>query len=387
MWSGLRRLIVLLIVAAAGFAGWKWLHRERPVLVQVATVEVGEVESTVSNTRAGSILACRRAKLSPAASGTIARLPHREGDRVASGAVLLELWNEDLKAQQTLAERQLEAARDTRTASCALGEQARAEFSRLLRLRPSGAVAVEVLEQARSEAISREAVCHADEARIRVAEAQIRVLAAELERTVLRAPFEGVIVELNGELHEVSTPSPPGIPTPPAVDLVEYGCLYASAPIDEVDAARVKPGQAARLTLDAFRGEPFAARVRRVGSYIEDREKQARYVTVEFSLDEPPERQALLLPGYSADVEVLLARVDDTLRIPTTALIPEQDRPTVLVLNAEGRIERRELSLGLTNWRFSEVRSGLVAGERVVLNHDDQAVTPGALAATDAATP
>ena len=87
---------------------------------------------------------------------------------------------------------------------------------------------------------------------------------ALLDQATLRAPFAGIVAQINGEVGEFVTPSPPGIPTPPAVDLIDDSCLYVEAPIDEVDAARVKSGMPVRISLDAFRGQSFAGTVTRI---------------------------------------------------------------------------------------------------------------------------
>ena len=135
-----------------------------------------------------------------------------------------------------------------------------------------------------------------------MAEARVDVTKAHLERTQLYAPFAGVIAEINGELGEFVTPSPVGIPTPPTVDLIDASCLYISAPIDEVDAPRVRAGLPARISLDAFPDRVFPGHVRRVAPYVLDQEKQARTVEIEAEFDDP--EKAGLLAGYSADVEV-----------------------------------------------------------------------------------
>ena len=76
------------------------------------------MEATVVNTRAGTIKACRRAKLAPAAGGQIVKLWVKEGDRVEKGQPLLELWNTDLAAQRELGRRQLATAQERRREAC-----------------------------------------------------------------------------------------------------------------------------------------------------------------------------------------------------------------------------------------------------------------------------
>jgi HlyD family secretion protein len=170
------------------------------------------------------------------------------------------------------------------------------------------------------------------------------------------------------------TPSPVGIPTPPAVDIVDNSCLYITAPIDEVDAPRVREGMPARVTLDAFRERSFPAHVRRVAPYVLDLEKQARTVEVEAEIDDRGD--AVLLPGYSADVEVILAEREDVLRVPTRALV-EGKRLYVL---DDGRIRVREVATGIGNWEYTEVTDGLAPGARIVISIDREGLADGVAA-------
>jgi HlyD family secretion protein len=158
------------------------------------------------------------------------------------------------------------------------------------------------------------------------------------------------------------------------VDVVDSTCLYVSAPIDEVDAPRVREGMPARVTLDAFRERSFAAHVRRVAPYVLDTEKQARTVEVEAGIDDLG--GALLLPGYSADVEVILAERQDVLRVPTRALL-EDGRVYVL---EDGEVHAREIAVGIGNWEYTEVTGGLEAGARVVVSVDREGLADGVAA-------
>ena len=372
-----RRGLWILALALLLAAAWWWTQRPQPVSVRVHTVESGTVEATASNTRAGTVTACRRAKLSPSISGQIIRLPYREGAEVKAGELLVELWNHDIQAERALTEQELKSAEAQANASCTQAAQAERDAARQNKLKASGLASMEAIDKVQSQAASSRAQCAASRAQVEVVRAKFATLAAQLERTIVRAPFDGVVVELNGEVGEIATPSPPGIPTPPAIDLVEYGCIYINAPIDEVDAAAVRVGMPARVSLDAFREQTFNAKVRRIGAYVEDKEKQARYVTVEIELD-ADERSARLLPGYSADAEIILDARDKVTRIPAEALM--EDGALLVFKPAEGVIERRTIKKGLSNWRWVEVLDGIQPGEKIVLNFDDAGVKDGALA-------
>ncbi len=366
-----RTIGILAGLAAVGVGAALWLGRPEPIPVEVVEVGRGTVAETVTNTRAGTVKACQRAKLAPPAGGQIARLPVKKGDRVAAGQVLLELWNDDIRAQLAVTERDAAASRARREEACVSAKVARRESNRLASLVERKLVSTELAERAEGEADAREAACRAAAEQVRVSESRIDAARATLERTLLRAPFAGTVAEINGEIGEFVTPSPVGIPTPPAVDVVDTSCIYITAPIDEVDAPRVREGMPARVTLDAFRDRSFKAHVRRVAPYVIDTEKQARTVEVEAEIDELGE--ALLLPGYSADVEVILAERADVLRVPTRALI-EGKRVYVL---EDGIVRSRDLTTGIGNWEYTEVTAGIDAGARVVVSIDREGLADG----------
>jgi HlyD family secretion protein len=369
-----RTLGVLAGLAAVGVGAALWFGRARPIAVETVEAGRGSVAETVTNTRAGTVKACQRAKLAPPAGGQIARLPVKKGDEVQQGQVLLELWNDDVRAELAVVERDAVAARARRDEACVASKVARQESNRMASLVERKLVSVELAERAAGEADSREAACRAAAAQIGVSQARIDAARARLERTLLRAPFAGTVAEINGELGEFVTPSPVGIPTPPAVDIVDNSCLYITAPIDEVDAPRVREGMPARVTLDAFRERSFPAHVRRVAPYVLDLEKQARTVEVEAEIDDRGD--AVLLPGYSADVEVILAERADVLRVPTRALV-EGKRLYVL---DDGRIRVREVATGIGNWEYTEVTDGLAPGARIVISIDREGLADGVAA-------
>ncbi len=369
-----RYLLVVAIVVAVVIL-FAFGNRPKPVKVRVAMAQRGNIEETVANTRAGTVNACRRAQMAPGAGGQIAAMPIGEGDHVKAGDLLLELWNEDLKAAVQLARSEAVAAKDRAESICVQAQNAERNAKRKIALRKTHAVSEEVVEQAVATAKSQKADCEAARTSARVSEENIGVAEAQLERTVLRAPFDGVVVEVNGEIGEYVTPSPPGIPTLPAVDMVDRSCFYVTAPIDEVDAPQIRVGMPARISLDAFKERRFDASVRRIADYVMDREKQARTVDIEVSFNSADDMK-VMLPGYSADAEVILRTRDNVLRVPTESVV---DKKYVYVFDATLRqLEKREVKIGLSNWDQSEIVDGVEEGEQVVTTVDRKGVEDGA---------
>ena len=372
--SLLRRLLLALVALTVIGAGLWWANRPKPIAVLLKEIDLGKVESSIANTRAGTVEACLRTRLSAAMGGRIAVLAVKEGERVTKGQLLIKLWNDDQQAQSALALTQVETARKRVAEVCTLAANAESEAERQASLRAQGFVSGSREEQARADAQARRAGCDAAKADVVQAQARVSATRVEQSRTVLYAPFAGTVAKIVGEVGEYSTPSPPGVPTPPAIDLIDDSCLYVRAPMDEVDAPKVHTGQPVRISFDALPKQSFPGRVKRVAPYVSALEKQARTVDIEATLDQP-DAPGKLLVGYSADVEVILAVRDKVVRVPTSAL---QEGARVLVAGADGTLQERTVRAGLANWEYTEVLEGLSAGERVVTSLEREGVKAGA---------
>jgi len=365
--------ICLFVALIIGALLWRRFSADK-IEVMVAPVERGLVEKVVANTRAGTLKACRQAHLSPAIGGQLSVLAVQEGDLVEQGQLLLELWNKDLVAENQLAASEVRSARAQAESARVQMETSSREAKRLQNLIKIAAISEETLDKANSLAEEKRFTYQAALAAADTRAARLDVLTAELERTRLLAPFSGIVAEIHGELNEYITPSPPGIATLPAIELLDISCFYVTAPIDEVDAAKVVVGARGRVTMDAFGDKHFEARVRRIAPYVLDLEKQARTVEVEMEFTGSIEIKSLL-SGYSADVEIILEERGSTVRIPTQALLPGN---RVYIYDPDkGRLEARTIQAGLSNWDRTEVVQGLQAGELVVLSIDQPGLKDG----------
>jgi HlyD family secretion protein len=374
-----RLLVVAAIIAVLGVAFW-WFTRPKPIPVTLKEVDRGRVETTIANTRAGSVDACQRTKLSTILGGRIEYLGVKEGDHVKKGQLLLKLWNDDQKAQQDLAVTQLELSRRRVTEACTVAANAVREADRTTKLRQQGFVSESKEDSVRSEGNAKSAACETAKADVRQSQARVAATQVEQRRVTLVAPFDGTVAKIVGELGEYSTPSPPGVPTPPAIDLIDETCLYITAPMDEVDAPRIKVGQPVRIKMDAFAKREFPGKVRRVAPYVTAVEKQARTVDVEVNFAKPEDIKGLLV-GYSADVEIVLDTKDNALRVPTAAV---QEGGKVLVFRPDDDVlEERRLKTGLANWEYTEVLEGLTAGEHIVVSLEKEGVKAGVRAIAD----
>ena len=367
-----RWLVVVVATLVAAVALRLLVFRSSPVPVEVARVEPGTVEETVTNTRAGTVKARLRARLSPQLGGRVTELPFRKGARVQAGALLLRLDDSVQRAQVALAHEQVKTAESRATEACLAAELAEKELRRGKALSVDGITSQQDLDTLESNRDRSRAGCQAVLAARDQARAQVGLAEAELALTVVRAPFSGVIADCSTEVGEWITPAPPGVPIPAVLDLIDPGSVYVSAPIDEVDSQRVRVGQEVRLTVDPRPGEKLAGSLVRVAPYVLDVLEQNRTVEIEVEFADP-QVAAGLLPGTSADVEAILARREAVPRIPTAAIA---EGGKVLVLK-NGRLEERTIATGMRNWQFTEVKGGVTVGELVVTSRDSPDIKPG----------
>jgi HlyD family secretion protein len=302
--------------------------------VVVAICQPRTVEATVSGVSSGTVRAERSAELAFGAVGRVSNLYVKLGDTVKAGSLLAEIENADLRIALSRA----------------------------------------VMELSRREAIGRGAVSASDmdTARLAVESAKMG-----LERTLIKAPYDGVITELNLELGQLSQITAV-IPKAP-IRVTDTGPRYVRVEIDEVDLPRVKVGQPARVKILAIRRETFQAVVRKVVPYVSSIREQDRTTEVELTLDS----EGLTLPaGASTDVEIVTDNHEKVLALPSRAVLGRADQRYVFVVRA-GTLSRRLVTVGLSNYDFTEIRSGLTEGERIALPSDSVAFSEGLKVATE----
>jgi len=367
----LRILLVVVVPVAVGLLVRLALRRP-PVAVVAFAAERGVVERAIANSRAGTVLARRRAELSTGTSGIVRELLVGRGDRVSAGDVLLRLEDDSQRAALLLAQREEAVARAALARTNLAAERARREYGRNLELKGSS-VSADRLDALESTLAVAEAEAEVAGAEVERTCAAVAAARAELARTVLSAPFDAIVAEVECELGEWVTPSVPLVRAPPLIDAIDPSSLYVSAPMDEIDSAVLASGLPVRVTLDPWPEREFAGRIARVAPYVFDLEQQNRTLEVEVELADA-DFSATLLPGTTADVEVLPEVVEDVLRVPTLALLQGN---RVLVVE-EGRLASRELTLCHRSWKWVEVQDGLREGELVVTSLERAGVEAGA---------
>ena len=375
----LRNLLFGLVTLALIGGGILFLRRGRTVPVQVvvaAPISAGGGPGTgvTTVTANGYVVARTRASVSAKLPGRIAELRVSEGSFVKEGEVIARLDNADYQAQVAQAEATLATARADLVEARAQHDILVREADRLRRTRANepGLVAEQEFEAAESKVVQAAARVRATESRIAAAEAARRFARANLDNTVILAPFTGTVLRKEAELGEVVAPSVGGGLTRGAVvTMADLATLEVEVDVNEAYIGRVRDRQPARITLDAYPDTSFRGQVRQV---VPTADRQRATVQVKVSI---LDRDPRILPEMGARVDLL-----DTARVATgsagpprfrlpAAAVREQNGQSVVWLVRDGQLESRPVEAGPVSGGFREVRSGLTGGEQVLVGGVD----------------
>ncbi len=367
-------LVVVVLVTTAG-----------PEVEATPVVRADVVQTVVTS---GRVLPPTETELGVPFSGTVRDVLVDDGYRVEAGQVLLVIDDEaalatfqEAEAAVAQARARLEQARDQNVAIAAeqvrqarvSAEQAERELARAEYLHGLGGIARAELEEAQqAEELARSRVAEAttraeatEAGDLELAEAQLAQATATLaaardtlDRTIVRAPADGVIVDRRVD---------PGAAVQAGATLIE---MVTSGPTqlvvepDESNLALLEIGQRALASAEAYPERTFAARVAWIAPSV-DPERG----TIEARLD-VPEPPAYLRLDMTCSVEIVTGRVEDALVVPRAAVRDiASGAPWVLVIE-DGRTARREVELGLRGEDVVEIRGGLREGELAVASDD-----------------
>jgi HlyD family secretion protein len=375
-------LVAVLLILGAVFA----LRGGGAVPVQVVTVAAasgsdagGGAGPGTSVTANGYVVARTRASVSAKLAGRIADLRVSEGSPIERGQIIATLENADYGAQAAQAKAAVATARAELVEARAASEVAAREAARLRDMRRENAdlVSEQDLDNVEGRASQAAARLEAAQARVGAADASHRFALANLENTVIRAPFSGTVLRKEAEIGEVVAPSVGGGLTRGAVvTMADLTTLEVEVDVNEAYIARVTKGGPAKITLDAYPDTAFRGEVRQV---VPTADRQRATVQVKVTiLDRDPRilpemgaRVDFLEDSTAADAGPTAAAGPPRFRVPAAA-VREVNGESVVWLVRDGRLESRTVQAGPVSAGFREIRSGLSGGERLLVGGVDK---------------
>ncbi len=302
--------------------------QKAPKLKGIAATET-RVESTVTTLSSGTVTAQQQAILGFGTAGRVSKTLVKLGDIVRKGRTIAQLENKDLFV----------VYRDSLT-----------ELERSKRLFAHKLVSKTSLDSAmRAAAVAK----------------------ANLEKTFIKAPFDGQVTELNIELGGVSQPSPPT--AKPLVRLVDLRPRTVRGEIDETDLVRVKKGMKARVRVPAARKEAFDGVVDQVVQFVNTSKEQDRTSQISIQILNDGENIPV---GASAEIEIITDLKPKTLALPSRAIFGSGNQRYVYV-HRDGKLEKTPIEVGIGNYDRSEVLSGINHGDIIALPTEEVELANG----------
>lgn len=383
------KYILLAALGAALLGGLVMAFRPQPALVEVAEVTRGPFEQVIEDD--GKTRVRERYVVSAPLAGKLQRITLKAGDAVTAGMVLAAIDPSspallDVRAERELTER-VGAAEATRLSAAATVERARAaleksrtDLARTRKLTAQGFVSAAQMEQAELEAkissreletarYAEQAAAH-DVAMARAALIQVRDSAAgkpSARRWEVRTPVAGQVLRVVQESEATVAAGAP---------LLEIGQpteLEVVVDVLSTDAVQIKPGAPVRL-LRWGRAEPLEGRVRRVEpaafTKVSALGVEEQRVNVTIDLTSPAETWQSLGDGYKVDASIIVASLDNVIKVPVSALFRDGDQWAAFIV-ANGKAARRMVQPGRRGGLEAVVEKGLQPGEKVIVHPGD----------------
>ncbi|MBI5101760.1 MAG: efflux RND transporter periplasmic adaptor subunit [Nitrospirae bacterium] len=396
----LRFWVFLLVIAVVVIISVK---SRKAVDVKGYQVSRKDLVIGVTATSTGTIKSDRELKLTAQRVGRIIRLPVEEGTEVEKGALIAEFDSEEALQRQHVAAANVERLRAGLEAlRLAYGSykaeidsniskarsfvtETEARFRRLSELRDKGYLAdidvdavrkeVEVARAGYTSALaSREMIKSRDEeikaqsAALRQAEGEYALSRINYDYSFVRTSMPGYVTARPVKLGETV------ITGSLVASVVSWDSLYIESFIDEADVAKIRIGQAVNVTMDAYQGKVFRGEVYMISPVVLGGKLEARTFEVRVRL---LDRDVVVKPGMSADVEVITDTIKNVVLVPSQAVIERSENKSVFI-SRNGKALKKTVKTGPYNWSYVSITEGIEEGDIVILNPDDSGLTEGA---------
>lgn len=363
--------LAALAVLVAGL--WLWFRYTGAVEVQTVSVTTAYPAQAITVLNAtGYVVAQRQAAISSKATGRLEWLGVVEGSRVKAGEIIARLENRDVAAALEQAAASVKVAQANLDQARAELREAERAFKRSEELIGKRYISEAAHDQARARLEVAQAALSSQLAALAVARANLEAAQVNFDQTLIRAPFDGVVLTKNANVGDNITPFSQALDTKGAVvTMADMDTLEVEADVAESSLGRIRIGQPVEIQLDAIPGERFLGEVNRIVPTV-DRAKATVLVKIRFT-----ERDERVLPDMSAKVAFLERPLRPEERAPVTAVpaaaLLRDEAGTAVLRVTGGRAQRVPVTVGMQLGDLVQV-GGVQAGERVVLAPLDAAL-------------
>ncbi len=397
-----KKPLILIFLAVGAIVWFIYIKTGDGLDVPTITLKRKDLLVTVTSTSIGTVKAEVERQIISEVNARLIKLYHKEGDIVRKGELLAELSDESIISRLKEAEHQLRALElryNSRELSfnslqrevdleIDMAQNRLDDINRKLKknliLSKKGFVAEEKIKDLEFEKQTAERELEKallGKEKLAAEERQLKALSFEVQKAKetlkeLKRDLSNtrIYADLNGVILEI-IPKEGGMVNKGAViaRIADTDTFYVEATIDEADAGRVHPGQDVNLMLDAFPERNFKGRIKWVSPVVLGKRLEARTFRVKVVFLEVPEN---LKVGMSADMEIIVGRLENALSVPTQVIFERKGKGYVYLVE-NGRASLKEVQRGLSNWNYTEIKSGLKEGDRVILTPDMPGIKNG----------
>ena len=366
-WPWIAGLVLLAAAAALGLSG----GFGGPVTVETAAVTTAYPSQAVTALNAtGYVVAQRKAAVASKATGRLEWLGVMEGSRVKKDDVIARLESRDVAASREQAVANVKVAQANLEQAQVEVRDAERNLERSRELAAKKYISESALDTAVARFDKARAGVRSSDAALGVARANLKAAEVAFDQTLIRAPFDGVVLTKNANVGDNITPFSSAIDTKGAVvTMADMETLEVEADVAESSLGRIRVGQPCEIQLDAIPDMRFPGVVNRIVPTV-DRAKATVLVKIRFV-----ERDDRVLPDMSAKVAFLEREVPPADRKPVTAVpkqaIIERDGGKAVFVVREGRAARTTVETGRTIGDLVQV-SGVTSGQKVILKPLDR---------------
>ena len=364
-------IALIVILATAGFGGYRWVTREKPIEVQVTAVtERAAGTSAAVLNASGYVTARRRATISSKMTGKVVEVNVEEGMAVKEGQVLARLDDSTQRAALAVAKEQAESARRAVAENDVRLKDARVTLQRREALLKEGFGTQQDVDQGKADVDALVARIAALNQAVKVAESQIDLQQTEINDTVIRAPFSGIATTKNAQPGEMVSPvsAGGGFTRTGICTIVDMRSLEVEVDVNESYINRVKANQGVISILDAYPDWQIPSHVIAIIPTA-DRQKATVLVRIGFNQLDPR-----ILPDMGIKVTFLsdekqpgaAVSQQPTVLVPKAAVKMVSGQSYVFVVKGDV-VERRAVQTGREDGDRLEVLGGLTSGSRVVI--------------------
>jgi HlyD family secretion protein len=367
-----RGWLMLAVVFAAGAGAWWWFGIAAPLTVETATVSTAYPSQSYTLLNAtGYVVAQRKAAVASKATGRLEWLGVREGTRVKANDVLARLESRDVTATMQQAAASIQVAEANLEQGQADLNEAERNFNRSRELLAKNFVSQAAHDTAVARLEKARAALSGYRASVAVAQANYRVAQVAVEQTLIRAPFDGVVLTKNANVGDVITPFSSALGSQAAVvTMADMTTLEVEADVSESNLGKVRIAQPCEIQLDALPDARFRGRLVRLVPTV-DRTKATVMAKIRFDELDPR-----ILPEMSAKVAFLSQEIPEGGGTARTVLQPaavtQRGGNSVVFVVRDGKAHQVEIRTGTSIGELVEVRSGVKPGDKVVLRPPDK---------------